>query len=124
MTALQDAFNNIEGAMFMTHHELAKETYQTFNSQQWKEFITDPRVDDWLEDEMIAYRRAKIRAMTKNIDKIKSPGHAQLLNTMISQEEKKNKKDGPAFIYCHIPLSEEEMGAENVRVLKNNPIKD
>lgn len=119
---MQEAFNDIgTEAFYMTHHQLSAAT--EFNSMDWRTFLTDPRVQDFLKGELALMQQSSIMKMMKDIDQSKSTGQAQLLNTLINQSMQSNKKEGPVFIYSYIPLNEEEQHAPNVRSLESDPFK-
>lgn len=120
LQAMQEAFNELgQDAIYMSHYQLASKT--EFNSTNWSVFLKDARVSDWLLGEMELVKQSKIRSIMKDIDNSKSVGQAQLLNTLINQTAEKNRDEGPKFIYCYVPLNEEEARATNVRILENDP---
>ena len=121
---LQKAFNDIgPDAIYMDHYELAQVT--PFSVVMWKLFLTDPRVQDFLQSELALMQQASVRKMMRDIDQSKSTGQAQLLNTLITQSNNSNKKkDGPIFIYTYIPLNKEEQYAPYTETSSSDPFKD
>ena len=88
-TELQDLMNGIgQNALYMSHYELA--------------------------EEMDLLKRAKVSTMLSTVDTNKNTGQAQLLNTLLNQTKNTNRKEGPVFIYTHIPLNNQEEHAPNV----------
>ena len=112
---MQDLFNNIgENALYMTHYELADAT--EISPIDWKRFLTDPRVSILINEEFEMIKKSKVALMLRNVESNKNTGQAQLLNTLLNQTKKENKKEGPVFIYTQIPLNKEELQATNVRI--------
>lgn len=119
---MQEVFNDLgEDALYLTHHELAAAT--EFNAIAWRQFLSDPRVQDFLQAELNLMQQSSIRKMMKDIDQSKSTGQAQLLNTLITQNNVNKKKEGPIFIYSYVPLNEEEQYAPNTQALSSDPFK-
>lgn len=112
---MQDLFNNIgENALYMTHYELADAT--EISPIDWKRFLTDPRVSILINQEFEMIKKSKVALMLRNVESNKNTGQAQLLNTLLNQTKKEDKKEGPVFIYTQIPLNKEELQATNVRI--------
>lgn len=119
---LQEVFNELgQDALYYNHYELAAATEYTAND--WKYFLTDPRVQEYLELELSLSQQTAIRKMMRDIDQSKSTGQAQLLNTLINQTNQSKKKEGPIFIYTYIPLNEEEQHAPHVQIAERDPFK-
>lgn len=113
---LQEQFNGVgEEALYMTHYELAERT--GYSPIEWKAFLIDPRVNAALTDEIELLKKSKVNKMLSTIDQNKNTGQAQLLNTMLNQTKRTDKKEGPVFIYTQVPLNEQEQGAGNVVIL-------
>lgn len=122
LSKMQEVFNELgESALFMSHYDLSQIT-EDYTPADWKRFLTHPEVSDWITAEMRLVQQSKVRKMINTIDRSNSTGQAQLLNTLLSSLKEDNKaKDGPAFVYCYIPLNEEEQQAENVQILQIDP---
>lgn len=119
---LQNTFNDIgERALYMNHYELME--VSGIDSLRWREFLTDARVINFINDELELIKRSKITLMLKDIDNNRSTGQAQLLNTLLNQTKASGIKEGPAFIYCYIPPNTQERNADNVEVLDVDPFK-
>jgi len=119
---LQEVFNELgEDALYYTHYELANAT--EFSPSDWKMFLTDPRVQEYLDLELKLSQQTAIRKMMRDIDQSKSTGQAQLLNTLVNQTAQKEKKEGPIYIYTYIPLNKEEEHAPNVQVAESDPFE-
>lgn len=113
LTELQDLMNGIgQNALYMSHYELAEQTGMSPIS--WKKFLLDPRVAAFISEEMDLLKRAKVSTMLSTVDTNKNTGQAQLLNTLLNQTKNTNRKEGPVFIYTHIPLNSQEEHAPNV----------
>lgn len=119
---LQEVFNDLgEDALYYSHYELANAT--EFTATDWKFFLTDPRVQDYLELELSLNQQTAVRKMMRDIDQSKSTGQAQLLNTLVNQTTQSKKKEGPIFIYTYIPLNKEEQHAPNVQIADSDPFE-
>jgi hypothetical protein len=123
MQEMQNQFNSIgQDALYMSHYELAKES--SFNATDWKDFITEPHVADYITQELRILKQVELSKVLKNISSnAKSVGTAQLLSALTRALEGEQVKSGPAFIYCYIPLTQNEMAAPNVRILPNDPFR-
>ena len=113
---LQELFNGIgQEALFLSHYELAERTGES--PIDWKNFLMDPRVAAFINEEMDMLKKAKVAVMLKSVDTNKNTGQAQLLNTLLNQTKRSDKKEGPVFIYTQVPLNAQERGAGNVVIL-------
>lgn len=121
---LQAFYNRIgQDALFMNHYELSERTEHS--PILWKKFLMDPRVSAFVAEELDLLKKSKVAIMLRSVDTNKNTGQAQLLNTLLNQTKAENRREGPVFIYTHIPLNENEIHAGNV-VIQNetNSIKD
>ena len=113
---LQELFNGIgQEALFLSHYELAERTGES--PIDWKNFLMDPRVAAFINEEMDMLKKAKVAVMLKSVDTNKNTGQAQLLNTLLNQTKRSDKKEGPVFIYTQVPLNAQEKGAGTVVIL-------
>lgn len=103
-----------ERAIYMNHYQLARET-NIENPTQWKAFLTDPRTIEFTQSEMNLIRTAAINDIIQKAPNSKSVGQAQLINSLLKIEESTSTKDGPVFIYCYVPLNDEQKHAPNVK---------
>ena len=116
---LQDLYNGIgKDALFMSHYELAERTGES--PIAWKKFLMDVRVSAFIEEELDMLKKSKVALMLSTVDSNKNTGQAQLLNTLLNQTKTDERKEGPVFIYTHVPLNQQEQGASNVN--KNESI--
>lgn len=117
--ACQEQFNAIgEEALYMSHYELAERAGDS--PIIWKQFVTEPRVAAIINEELSLIKQSKVAKMLSTVDIDKSVGKAQLLNTLLNQTKKDDKKEGPVFIYTQIPLNEQERGAANVKPFEDD----
>lgn len=124
MIALQEKFNSIgEDAVYLNHYELALATPEHMTASLWRMFLTDPRVQKFLSEELTLLQQTSVLKMMKNIDQSRSTGQAQLLNTLVQQSKDTEKKSGPIFIYSYVPLNEEECYAPNLHIEESDPFK-
>lgn len=106
-----------EEALSLNHYQLSEQT--GVNALKWRAFLQDPRTVDYINTEMSIIRNAAINQMVQEAPHSRSVGQSQLLNALQKIEENTAKKEGPAFIYCYVPLNPEQKHARNVRQLYN-----
>lgn len=120
-TDMQELFNDIiPDSLYMTHYELNK-AFPKFTTQDWKEFLIEPRISDYISSELRLLQAAEMKKLMRDIsktDRAKSPGTAQILTTLSKNLETAKVKEGPVFIYMSVPLTEEEKRAPNVSIFK------
>lgn len=123
MYALQEFFNaGLPGTLYLSHYDLA--TSSGHAATDWKKFLTRPEVTDYTMQELQLLKRTEFQKVLKDIStKSKSVGTAQLLNALDKALANESTKDGPAFVYCYIPLHEDESHAPNVVHLTEDPFK-
>ena len=113
-------FKNLgEDALVMSHYDLAKETDTP--SEIWKDFLKEPDVSEWINQEMELIRDSEMKKLVKDINESKSVGQAQLMTALQKLSDKETTKSGPAFVYCYIPLNAEQKKAENVLNIGYDP---
>lgn len=116
---LQDLYNSIgQRALTMSHYELAEETGES--PIEWKKFLMDIRVASVIAEEFDMLKQSKVAVMLSTVDTNKNTGQAQLLNTLLNQTKKTDKKEGPVFIYTQVPLNDQEQHAKNVVILNED----
>lgn len=89
----------------------------------WKEFLMESDVSDYINQETAILQQAEFRSILLNSARDNSAGRAQLINAMMSVNQKQNKKEGPIVIYSYIPLNEQQMKASNIEINKTDPFK-
>ena len=97
-----------------SHYDLAAKT-KVKNCIEWKEFLINPKTAEYIRTEMDIIRGAAINQMIQTSPDSRSVGQSQLLNALQKITDDSGKKEGPAFIYCHVPLNEQQKAATNVR---------
>lgn len=105
-----------EEGLYMNHYQLAQAT-TIEDAIQWKLFLTDPKVVDYISTEMNIIRNAAINDMVHKAPDSNSVGQSQLINALGKLDEKATKKEGPVFIYSYVPLNNEQKYAPNVRTV-------
>lgn len=110
---LLEHYNKIgHDALYLDHYKLAAMTGHS--PIDWKRFLQDPRVVAFIAEETEMLKKTKAMSMLRTVDTNKNVGQAQLLNTLLNQTKGDQKKEGPVFIYTHVPLNENEKHARNV----------
>jgi hypothetical protein len=61
-----------------------------------------------------------LRKLASDVSDSRSVGQAQLINAMQKLTENKTTKEGPAFIYCYVPLAETQRKAPNVQIVETD----
>lgn len=114
-----------ERAIYLNHYQLARET-AIEDPQIWKAFLTDPKTVDYIQSEMSLIRSAAINDIIQQAPNSRSVGQAQLINSLLKLEEASSTKEGPAFIYCYVPLNVEQKHASNVQFVdeNGNPVEE
>lgn len=89
----------------------------------WKNFLIDARVQNWLNEEMHIMMRSKAISLLDRVGDDKSTATVQALTALMkSTSEDTNKiDDGKIFIYCFMPLTTEEARLNNAQVLSSIP---
>jgi succinate dehydrogenase flavin-adding protein (antitoxin of CptAB toxin-antitoxin module) len=113
-----------EAAATMTHYDLAEETEGTdIDSDTWRQFLNETDVLEWINAELNIKSRTELSKMLQGISDSHSTGQAQLLAALQKTQTTDSAKTGPAFIYCYIPLNEQQAQAPNVRILDQDPFE-
>lgn len=87
----------------------------------WKEFLTEPDVNDYINQETALLQQAEFRSILLNTARDNSAGRAQLINAMMSVNSKQQKKEGPIIIYSYVPLNEQQAKAPNIEINDTDP---
>lgn len=112
-------------SLSMNHYELAANT-EIDEPDVWKEFLFEADVKDWLNDERSLLQGAELAKLTSDVANSRSVGQAQLMSAMqrVTETNNNNKPEGPTYIYCYIPLNEQQKHAPNVEILKEDIFRD
>lgn len=114
-------------AISMNHYDLADVSKKLtgmphFTPSIWKSFLTDPRVAEYINNEFSALQNAELRKIIIDINSSKSVGQAQIINSLVKLLNEGTAKDeSTAYIYCYIPLNDQQAQAENVHMLDSDP---
>jgi hypothetical protein len=107
-------------AISKNHYELA-DTLTDYTIEDWKEFLLEKDVDDYIKSEVKIVQNAELNKMIQNVAGSRSVGQAQLINTLAKINEEENIKEGPVFIYCYIPLDTHQKEVPNTQILSEDP---
>lgn len=105
-------------ATTITHYDLAEKT-EINDYVLWREFLLDPRTTDWRKTEMSIIKQGQINKIIHSAADSKSVGNAQIINAFANMDKDERKKDGPAFIYTHVPLNKEQEHSKAVQKINN-----
>lgn len=113
---LWDAYRKLgQDALKSNHYDLALKT--TINNPDlWKEFLMEQDVSDYINQETALLQQAEFRSILLNTARDNSAGRAQLINAMMSVNNKQQKKDGPVIIYSYVPLNEQQKKSPNTEI--------
>ena len=108
-----------------SHYDLAVQT-EVESVETWKTFLLRRDVQEWLEQERTILQQAELSKLSTEVANSRSVGQAQLISTMqkINESNKANKAEGPAFIYCYVPLNSQQEHAPNVQILEEDIFYD
>ena len=121
---LWEQFKALEAkAISMNHYDLARNTAIN-DVQLWKQFLTDPEVSAYIDQESQLLAQTELRKLTSNVADSRSVGQAQLINAMGKVAETKATKEGPIFIYTYVPLANSQMKADNVKLLDKDVFEE
>jgi hypothetical protein len=109
-------------ALKANHYDLANKT-EYKDPELWKEFLMEQDVSEYINQETAILQAAEFRSILLNTARDNSAGRAQLINAMMSVNNKQNKKEGPVVIYSYIPLNEQQLKASNIEINKKDPFK-
>lgn len=104
------------------HYNLAENT-TIDDPQLWKEFITDPEISTWIREELNLIQTAELNKLLMDISNSHSVGQAQIISALskLTESGENKKKKGPAYVYCYIPLNQQQEQAPNVIKLEEDP---
>lgn len=109
-------------ALKANHYTLATDT-PCDDPAIWKEFLMEPDVSEYINQETALLQQAEFRSILLNTARDNSAGRAQLINAMMSVNQKQNKKEGPIVIYSYVPLNEQQMKAPNIEINEEDIFK-
>lgn len=113
---LWDAYRKLgKEALKSNHYDLALKT-TVGNPDLWKEFLMEQDVSDYINQETALLQQAEFRSILLNTARDNSAGRAQLINAMMSVNNKQQKKDGPVIIYSYVPLNEQQKKSPNAEI--------
>lgn len=127
--AFEELFDNIPPIKILgySHYDLHKNT-GLFSPTEWKRFLTDERIVEWYKTERSMMLRAQTMSFLEKLSQGKmNTGDATILGKLLeSEDDEQDAEADTIFVYSFIPLTEEERGAPNVKILDSVPtqIKD
>lgn len=108
-------------ALSMNHYELADQTSE-HDPEVWKQFLIDPEISAWIRTERVIIQETELSKIVNNAANSRSTGQAQIVSALGKLNEGSTTKDGPVFIYCHVPLNDQEIHAPNAQTVA--PLSD
>jgi hypothetical protein len=116
-------YKNLGADALKANHYTLAATTTIHDPSIWKEFLMEQDVSDYISQETAILQQAEFRSILLNTARDNSAGRAQLINAMMSVNQKQNKKEGPIVIYSYIPLNEQQMKAPNVEINDKDPFR-
>lgn len=107
-------------ALAMNHYDLEAAVDSEFTAEEWKQFLSDPEVTEYIKHEMEIIRTSQVNKIVQESSDSRSIAKAQLLSSLQKLGDEKQDVDGPVFIYCYVPLNEEQKYAPNVLEVDKN----
>lgn len=101
-------------ALAMNHYDLEALSESDYTAEEWKQFLSETDVQEYVKKEMEIIRTSQVNKIVQGSFDSRSTAQAQLLSTLQKMGGDDDKADGPIFIYCYVPLNEEQMHAPNV----------
>ena len=102
-------------ALSMTHYDLEANSATEYDAEDWRNFLSDPDVKSYIKREMEIIRQTSINKLVQSSIDSRSVAQTQALSALAKLEDNTPKKDGPVFIYCHVPLTDEQKYAPNAQ---------
>lgn len=120
-TCWEELKNNAPESIAWNHYDLAENTMIS-DKEVWKRFLQIPEVVEWLDSERKLLQKYELVKLSTDVANSRSVGQAQLISAMgkINAENTDDTAKGPAFIYCYIPLNEQQKHAPNVKILDSD----
>jgi len=126
LQAMQDYFTSKEPEIFyLSHYQIAQITDNPVkDSTLWKTFLTTPAISDYITQDLRLLQQIEIRKLLKDISsKSGQVGTGQTLSALLKANETTNKKEGDTYVYCYIPLTDEELKAKNISIIEEDPFR-
>lgn len=101
-------------ALAMNHYELEANSDTPYTAEEWKMFLSEADVQQYIKKEMEIIRQSQMNKIIQESGDSRSVGQAQLLNTLRNIDTETTTDKGPVFIYCYVPLNDEQKFAPNV----------
>lgn len=118
---LLQLFKTLKEKAFACNHYDLEEKFPEYDAETWKVFLLEPEIKSWVDSENAIIRRSEINKATQGISTARSVGTAQAINALQKLDENSSTKNGPAYIYTFVPLDDQQIKAENVRILSEDP---
>lgn len=116
-------YKNLGAEALKANHYILATATPCKDAAIWKEFLMEPDVNEYINQETAILQQAEFRSILLNTARDNSAGRAQLINAMLSVNQRQNKKEGPIVIYSYIPLNEQQLKAPNIEINRTDPFK-
>ena len=71
-------------------------------------------IQEYIKKEMEIIRTSQMNKIVQESSDSRSVAKAQLLSALQKMDNDKEGAEGPTFIYCYVPLNEEQKHAPNI----------
>lgn len=105
--------------------ELARKSNARITIPKWKNFLLNPLVKKWYDEEREVRLRSEANKMSLNISSENSPAKQQAFTTimnMLNKRDEKQETNEQIIIYMHVPLTKEEEENPNIKKVKYEDI--
>lgn len=110
-----------------THLDLLQHsTDKSISLKNWRDFILDTRVKNWIKEELSIIIQSKQLELLNKVGDDRSTATVQALSAImrIDNEDDANRiDDNKIFIYSFMPLTDQERRLNNAQVLDSIPIE-
>lgn len=103
-----------QAALSMNHYELEITSLECFTAEDWKEFLSEPDIKEYVKKEMDIIRNTQMNRIIQGASSDRSLAKAQVLSSLKKFDEDESEADGPIFIYCYVPLNDQQEHAANI----------
>lgn len=102
-----------QDALGYNHYELADACGGVYSAEEWKVFLSEVDVQEYIKQEMNIIRNSSMNKIVQDAGTSNSVGKAQLVSALQRLDDSDESANGPIMIYCHVPPTAEQRFAPN-----------
>jgi len=119
----KEAFDELlPRSLTMSHFDLA-EVCDGSTASGWKNYLSKPDVKKRIAEDMELVRKASLNQLIKDAGDSNSVGKSQLMSSLVTYGKQVAAKEGPVFIYSHVPLQHEAAYSPSVGRMEGRKIE-